>query len=139
MRGQIEAGENPKNIPWQKWIRNKVHTPSTLDRFRVAVIAMTATLWLLTGLATFEILPSIHQHSLMQKLCGDSRCNPFRSQAGQDRYVWNRFFRWSAVTGTFVEFGARDGLQHSNTAFFELERKWKGLLIEPFENRSTIL
>lgn len=33
--------------------------------------------------------------------------------------------------GTFVEAGANDGLNQSNTLFFEKYRGWKGLLIEP--------
>jgi FkbM family methyltransferase len=33
--------------------------------------------------------------------------------------------------GFFVELGANDGLTQSNTAFFEKERGWKGILIEP--------
>jgi len=33
--------------------------------------------------------------------------------------------------GFFIELGANDGLQQSNTAFFEFFRGWKGILIEP--------
>ena len=33
--------------------------------------------------------------------------------------------------GVFIELGAFDGLTQSNTAFFERERGWTGLLIEP--------
>ena len=33
--------------------------------------------------------------------------------------------------GFFIELGANDGLTQSNTAFFELNRNWKGILIEP--------
>lgn len=33
-------------------------------------------------------------------------------------------------TGIFVEFGARDGIEHSNTAFFEYQLGWSGLLFE---------
>jgi hypothetical protein len=32
--------------------------------------------------------------------------------------------------GVFVEFGARDGIQDSNTLVFERSLKWKGLLFE---------
>lgn len=51
----------------------------------------------------------------------------FYSEYGQDRFV-------SSILphrkGVFVEFGALDGLFHSNTLFLERERGWSGLLIE---------
>lgn len=48
--------------------------------------------------------------------------------------------------GYFVELGANDGVNQSNTLFFERFRGWKGILIEPFQsnfaelirNRSSI-
>jgi hypothetical protein len=33
--------------------------------------------------------------------------------------------------GYFIELGANDGLAQSNSAFFEFNRGWKGVLIEP--------
>ena len=33
--------------------------------------------------------------------------------------------------GFFIELGANDGLKQSNTAFFEKEMGWNGILIEP--------
>lgn len=33
--------------------------------------------------------------------------------------------------GFFIEAGANDGIQQSNTLFFERHRKWTGLLVEP--------
>ena len=38
---------------------------------------------------------------------------------------------WGGADGFFVEFGARDGITHSNTAYFERTLGWKGLCIEP--------
>ncbi len=35
--------------------------------------------------------------------------------------------------GYFVELGANDGVNQSNTLFFEKFRMWKGLLIEPYQ------
>jgi FkbM family methyltransferase len=35
--------------------------------------------------------------------------------------------------GYFVELGANDGVNQSNTLFFERFRGWKGILIEPFQ------
>lgn len=36
--------------------------------------------------------------------------------------------------GFYIELGANDGLRQSNTAFFEFNKKWTGLLIEPSHN-----
>lgn len=33
-------------------------------------------------------------------------------------------------TGFFVEFGARNGIEHSNTHYFEKQLRWRGLLFE---------
>ena len=37
--------------------------------------------------------------------------------------------------GFFVELGANDGIQQSNTYYFEQYRNWKGILIEPIGQR----
>ena len=54
----------------------------------------------------------------------------YHSQYGQDRYLHETFFR-DRTAGTFVEFGALDGLLDSNTLFFEQHLGWSGILIEP--------
>lgn len=52
----------------------------------------------------------------------------FYSQAGQDKEALRRF-GWN---GFFVDIGAHDGIESSNT--FELERiGWKGICVEPGE------
>lgn len=38
--------------------------------------------------------------------------------------------------GTFVEAGANDGISQSNTFYFEAQRGWRGLLIEPIYERT---
>ena len=53
----------------------------------------------------------------------------FRSQWGQDRWLEENIFKGQR-DGVFVEVGVLDGLCDSNTAFFEFERNWTGLLIE---------
>lgn len=51
----------------------------------------------------------------------------YHSQDGQDRFVRDLLRK---THGIFVEFGALDGLLHSNSLFFEQECGWTGLLIE---------
>ncbi|MEM7704774.1 MAG: FkbM family methyltransferase [Pseudomonadota bacterium] len=68
----------------------------------------------------------------------------YYSQAGQDRFAYERFFSDTA-SGTFVEIGAYDGVSGSNTCFFEIFLGWPGVLVEPVprlaqacrQNRST--
>ena len=52
------------------------------------------------------------------------------SQAGQDKFVYNNFFR-EKKNGYFLEIGAFDGIQGSNCLFFEKFKNWNGLAIEP--------
>lgn len=52
------------------------------------------------------------------------------SQAGQDCWLEENVFRGKRQ-GVFVEVGAFDGINGSNTWFFETFRAWHGLLIEP--------
>lgn len=67
------------------------------------------------------------------------------SQHGQDRFVYETFFKDRAEPGVFVDVGAYDGALYSNTLLFE-KLGWTGLCIEPlpaaFEklksNRSAI-
>jgi len=53
----------------------------------------------------------------------------YYSQNGQDQQLNERIFQ-NARNGTFVEFGALDGISGSNSLFFERELGWTGLLIE---------
>lgn len=54
---------------------------------------------------------------------------PFFSQYGQDAYLDTHVFG-GAQGLSFVEVGAFDGVTHSNSLFFEMFRRWDGLLIE---------
>jgi len=56
--------------------------------------------------------------------------NNSKSQIGQDRILDEQLFKFKR-DGIFVEVGALDGFGASNTYFFEKERNWSGLLIEP--------
>jgi FkbM family methyltransferase len=54
----------------------------------------------------------------------------YASQFGQDRFL-DRLVFGRFGNGVFVDVGAHDGATFSNTVFFERERGWKGLCIEP--------
>ena len=58
----------------------------------------------------------------------------FYSEHGQDQWLAENVFK-DQHGGTFVEFGAIDGLITSNTLHFGRHKHWRGLLIEanPFE------
>ena len=59
------------------------------------------------------------------------------SQYGQDRFVFERFFR-GVDRGVFLDVGADDGVDKSNTKFFE-ELGWTGLCVEPSPSRFSSL
>jgi FkbM family methyltransferase len=63
---------------------------------------------------------------------------PYYSQSGQDKYLDMDVFQ-GFRRGVFVEVGAWDGVDLSNTAFFERERGWTGLAIEPLPDRYAAL
>lgn len=54
----------------------------------------------------------------------------FFSQFGQDQYVFENFFK-EKRGGVFVDIGAHDGINLSNTCFFERSMGWTGICIEP--------
>jgi hypothetical protein len=56
--------------------------------------------------------------------------NNVKAQLKQDIILDEHFFKGKR-DGTFVEVGALDGISGSNTYFFEKERNWSGILIEP--------
>ena len=62
-------------------------------------------------------------------LLGKPSYTKFFSQNNQDEWV-DQFLK-QKTNGIFLEVGAVDGVSLSNTLFFERERNWTGLLIEP--------
>ena len=54
-----------------------------------------------------------------------------RSRSGEDQFVYEALFKARPdVRGTYLELGAYDGRQESNTRFFDECLGWEGLLIE---------
>lgn len=56
--------------------------------------------------------------------------NRFYSQCNQDKFIFTNFFRHKSH-GFFVDIGAADGIEISNTYFFEKNLEWKGICVEP--------
>lgn len=54
----------------------------------------------------------------------------FQSQYGQDQFIYHSFFS-QLTDGVFVDIGAHDGITLSNSFYFESEKKWSGICIEP--------
>jgi len=62
----------------------------------------------------------------------------FNSQHGQDKYLYENFFI-NKKNGFFVDIGAHDGVDISNTLFYEKELGWSGICIEPMPHRFSSL
>ena len=67
--------------------------------------------------------------SILKKNMFKIKKNKSYSQFGQDKYVYSSFFK-GKKDGFFIEVGVDDGVDKSNTLFFE-EIGWKGICIEP--------
>lgn len=79
-----------------------------------------------------ECLKGKHREHFWADLGDAAEGKIFYSQAREDREVYQTFFENPKVrNGFFVELGAFDGLNLSNTKFFEDYLGWTGLLIEP--------
>lgn len=61
----------------------------------------------------------------------------FYSQYGQDKWLYENLFK-SINDGTFIEVGADDGVDKSNTLVFE-NLGWTGICIEPSPERFKLL
>jgi len=54
----------------------------------------------------------------------------FYSQCGEDVYLASKYFN-NYKNGFFIELGAMNGVEYSNTKYFEDSLNWTGILIEP--------
>jgi FkbM family methyltransferase len=61
----------------------------------------------------------------------------YYSQLGQDKFI-DDFFN-QKENGFFIDIGAHDGMDISNTYFLEKIRNWKGICIEPQPDQFEIL
>ena len=57
------------------------------------------------------------------------------SQYGQDYFLDKFVFKGKLKNGFFVEAGADDFVDGSNTLWFEMEHNWTGVLVEPHPSR----
>ena len=62
----------------------------------------------------------------------------YYSQYRQDKWLHENLFL-DKRSGTFVEVGADDGIDKSNTKFFEESLAWSGLCVEPSPRRFELL
>jgi FkbM family methyltransferase len=62
----------------------------------------------------------------------------FYSQYKQDEWLFNNFFS-EKKNGVFLEIGADDGIDKSNTLFFEETLGWTGICVEPSYERFKLL
>ena len=58
---------------------------------------------------------------------------PYYARSGQDKYLNEEIFKGKRK-GIFVDLGAYDGVESSNTLFFEESMDWTGICIEPLKN-----
>ena len=66
--------------------------------------------------------------------------NPkFTSQSGQDKIIFDTFFKNYESKGFFVDVGAYDGRLGSNSFFFEKFLNWQGIAFEPSKKQFSKL
>lgn len=61
----------------------------------------------------------------------------FYSQQKEDEILFEKYLNYK--NGIFIELGAMDGIQYSNTYFFESELGWSGILIEPSHEFNNLI
>ncbi len=62
----------------------------------------------------------------------------YYSQSKEDIFLNENIFR-NKQNGVYIELGALDGVEYSNTKFFEDSLNWKGILIEPHPEKFKLL
>ncbi len=59
----------------------------------------------------------------------------FFSQNVEDYFLFRNFFNVPRNDGIYIELGGQNGVENSNTLFFELYLNYKGMIIEPTPNQ----
>jgi Methyltransferase FkbM domain len=87
--------------------------------------------------------PALERESVDASICGQAPTFDMfwtldakqRSRLNEDRIIYNFFFKYMDQTEAndfrYLELGAFDGVEESNTRFFDVCLGWEGLLIEP--------
>jgi len=107
----IQQLRNMKKVKMYRKIRIKAHR----------IIPIDSILWNITK-KWFYFLKKIRKNG-----------KEYYSQTNQDKYLDTEIFKLKE-NGFFLDIGAHDGITFSNTYFFEKNRKWKGICIEPLPN-----
>lgn len=80
---------------------------------------------------TYMTLPFIARQGFSKSdIITEDQSNPYFGQYKQDKYCFENFLSHK-TRGTFLDIGADDGVRFSNTFFFEKEKGYTGLCIEP--------
>ena len=58
---------------------------------------------------------------------------PYLARSGQDKYLNEEIFK-EKRKGIFIDLGAYDGVESSNTLFFEESMELTGICVEPLRN-----
>lgn len=58
---------------------------------------------------------------------------PYYARSGQDKYLNENIFK-GKKNGIYVDLGAYDGVESSNTLFFEESLGWSGICVEPLSD-----
>jgi len=99
------------------------------------VLALLALLALSTALTTWEdeadfrILPRDAETRGLCEMVAQRWTSPF-AQYEQDTFVWHNFLIQRGNNGTYVDVGAYDPHEMSNTAFLDICLGWQGVCIE---------
>ena len=129
---------------------------STISSKYNAIISETVGGYCLDHSASFDLYSELQKnkcgnHTKIIKIpkngyestCDDGKekklvFSPLAWQYDQDRWLYENFYQ-KKREGIFVEIGSDDGIDKSNTYFFEKNSNWTGLCVEPSPERLKLL
>jgi len=105
--------------------------------------AHTIYLWLLNRVPNLYVHPQAGMRGFLRQKMWDLENvfhwnDSFYSQSGQDKFVDEKFFK-GIKNGFFVEIGAYDGVNGSNSLYFEKNLNWTGMAVEPSPLQFSLL